>query len=57
VPSFTGRFVIAARAPLPDNSRVSLDKPAAMPQPIFFAHAKGFRSATYGKFFAAMGPD
>lgn len=57
MPSFTGRFVIAARAPLPDNSRVSLDKPAAMPQPIFFAHANGFPSATYGKLFAALAPD
>ncbi|MDZ5601906.1 alpha/beta hydrolase [Pseudomonas sp. RP23018S] len=28
-----------------------------MPQPIFFAHANGFPSATYGKLFAALGPD
>jgi len=28
-----------------------------MPQPIFFAHANGFPSATYGKLFAALAPD
>ncbi len=27
-----------------------------MPQPVFFAHANGFPSATYGKLFAALGP-
>lgn len=28
-----------------------------MPQPIFFAHANGFPSATYGKLFDALAPD
>lgn len=28
-----------------------------MPQQIFFAHANGFPSATYGKLFAALAPD
>ncbi|CAG8870995.1 hypothetical protein PS627_04235 [Pseudomonas fluorescens] len=28
-----------------------------MSQPIFFAHANGFPSATYGKLFAALAPD
>ncbi|PTU78809.1 alpha/beta hydrolase [Pseudomonas indoloxydans] len=28
-----------------------------MPQSIFFAHANGFPSATYGKLFAALAPD
>ncbi|HEX5840911.1 MAG TPA: alpha/beta hydrolase [Pseudomonas sp.] len=28
-----------------------------MTQPVFFAHANGFPSATYGKLFAALGPD
>ncbi|QLC72252.1 alpha/beta hydrolase [Pseudomonas sp. LPB0260] len=28
-----------------------------MPQPVFFAHANGFPSATYGKLFAALAPD
>lgn len=28
-----------------------------MQQPIFFAHANGFPSATYGKLFAALAPD
>lgn len=28
-----------------------------MPQPIFFAHANGFPSATYGKLFAALAPE
>ncbi|NBA97338.1 alpha/beta fold hydrolase [Pseudomonas sp. R5(2019)] len=28
-----------------------------MSQPIFFAHANGFPSGTYGKLFAALGPD
>lgn len=27
-----------------------------MPQPLFFAHANGFPSATYGKLFAALAP-
>jgi pimeloyl-ACP methyl ester carboxylesterase len=29
---------------------------ASMPQPLFFAHANGFPSATYGKLFAALAP-
>ncbi|PYG97333.1 alpha/beta hydrolase, partial [Arthrobacter stackebrandtii] len=28
-----------------------------MSQQIFFAHANGFPSATYGKLFAALAPD
>ena len=28
-----------------------------MPQPIFFAHANGFPSGTYGKLFAALAPE
>ncbi|WP_147174166.1 alpha/beta fold hydrolase [Pseudomonas sp. SJZ079] len=28
-----------------------------MPQPVFFAHANGFPSATYGKLFAALAPE
>jgi pimeloyl-ACP methyl ester carboxylesterase len=32
-------------------------KPAAMTQSVFFAHANGFPSATYGKLFAALAPD
>lgn len=28
-----------------------------MSQPVFFAHANGFPSATYGKLFAALAPD
>jgi pimeloyl-ACP methyl ester carboxylesterase len=28
-----------------------------MTQPVFFAHANGFPSATYGKLFAALAPD
>ena len=28
-----------------------------MTQPVFFAHANGFPSATYGKLFAALGAD
>lgn len=57
VPSFTGRFVIAVSAWLPDNPLIISPKPAAMTQPVFFAHANGFPSATYGKLFAALAPD
>ncbi|MNF34101.1 Alpha/beta hydrolase family protein [compost metagenome] len=57
VPSFIGRFVIAVSAWLPDNPRIISLKPAAMTQPVFFAHANGFPSATYGKLFAALAPD
>lgn len=57
VPSFTGRFVIAVSAWLPDNPRIISPKPATMTQPVFFAHANGFPSATYGKLFAALAPD
>ncbi len=57
VPSFTGRFVIAVSAWLPDNPQIISPKPATMTQPVFFAHANGFPSATYGKLFAALAPD
>ncbi|SDG27144.1 Pimeloyl-ACP methyl ester carboxylesterase [Pseudomonas benzenivorans] len=57
MPPFTGRFVIAASARLPDNSLVFPHKSVAMTQSVFFAHANGFPSATYGKLFAALAPD
>jgi pimeloyl-ACP methyl ester carboxylesterase len=57
MPSFIGRFVIAVPAWLPDNPRITSPKPATMTQPVFFAHANGFPSATYGKLFAALAPD
>ncbi|EGH14966.1 hypothetical protein Pgy4_18359, partial [Pseudomonas savastanoi pv. glycinea str. race 4] len=28
-----------------------------MSQPVFFAHANGFPSATYGKLFCALAPE
>ena len=57
MPSFTGRFVIAVAARLPDNLPNICQKPVAMTQTLFFAHANGFPSATYGKLFAALAPE
>jgi len=42
---------------VPDNLRESFSSPLAMSQTIFFAHANGFPSATYGKLFSALEPD
>jgi pimeloyl-ACP methyl ester carboxylesterase len=49
--------VIAAAAGLPENRPVFISRAPRMPQPIFFAHANGFPSATYAKLFAALAPD
>jgi pimeloyl-ACP methyl ester carboxylesterase len=46
---------IAGRRPLADN-RGWLRGGHTMPQRLFFAHANGFPSATYGKLFDALGP-
>lgn len=40
-----------------DNGPSFRSGPGAMSQQIFFAHANGFPSATYGKLFAALAPD
>ena len=57
MPLFTGRFVIAVAARLPDNLPNICQKPVAMTQTLFCAHANGFPSATYGKLFAALAPE
>ena len=48
---------IARRQLLTDNGASPLNGQAVMSQQIFFAHANGFPSATYGKLFDALAPD
>lgn len=48
---------IARAARHVDNGSSSNPGMLVMSQPIFFAHANGFPSATYGKLFAALAPD
>lgn len=48
---------IAPRRVGADNDAITPLGQAAMSQQIFFAHANGFPSATYGKLFAALAPD
>lgn len=49
--------IIAPGWGLPENLPMLACLSALMSQPIFFAHANGFPSATYGKLFAALAPD
>lgn len=56
--SFLAVTVIAVGRRLADNQRLfSAHGFAGMSQPIFFAHANGFPSGTYGKLFAALEPE
>ena len=48
---------IAEPARHADNGPSFPSGSGAMSQQIFFAHANGFPSATYGKLFAALAPD
>lgn len=48
---------VAGGLPSADNETLFPLGPGAMSQQIFFAHANGFPSATYGKLFAALAPD
>lgn len=49
---------VATPTTLVDNGpSIPRAEQAAMSQQIFFAHANGFPSATYGKLFAALAPD
>jgi pimeloyl-ACP methyl ester carboxylesterase len=57
VPSFSRALAIAAQAPLPENPPIFQNKFAPMSQPVFFAHANGFPSATYGVLFNALGAE
>ncbi len=54
---FLAVTVIAAGARLADNRSGFPDGCVCMQQQVFFAHANGFPSATYGKLFAALAPD
>lgn len=50
--------MIAVRAVLLDNPILVPGQPFSyVSQPVFFAHANGFPSATYGKLFRALGAD
>jgi pimeloyl-ACP methyl ester carboxylesterase len=57
VPSFSPALAIAAPAGLPENPCILLEKFTPMSQSVFFAHANGFPSATYGALFSALGAE